>query len=502
MDLVASRLRCGRQAGEITRRCVVALLVAWALWSPSTVSAQLTIEPSSESAKDSSYKFSAEDDALLNEIQKGCFQYFWNEVGHPALLAKDKTTDSVCSTAAVGFQLSSLPIGVERGWITREQGEERAEKILRSLTEREDNKKYGIYLHYIDSGDGGLPDFTKTKHRYEIQASTVDHALLQAGSMTVASYFGGKVAEAANRIIADAQWRAMYDEAAKYLTMGWRAKSDRGVDGPGEISKKHWEWCSDEERLIYFLAVGSPNEAQALEPKTYYHLKRVVKEYKDLPPFVVSWNGSLFTYFFSSCWINYKSYPADNPGLFGEDGPAVQWWENSRRAVVTHRERCREAASRFSTLGENRWGLAPCSFRDDYLVHEVRPNIADKDTWLDGVTAPYAAGSSIMFAPRDCMAALREYRTLRDAKSKPVAWQDPEDGGYGFVDSFSLDPPHGQNETLGVDAGPLLLAIENVRTGLIWQLFMKHEVAQRATARLLWNATLASSANITTQQRK
>ena len=320
--------------------------------------------------------------------------------------------------------------------------------------------------------------------------------------MTAASYFGGEVAEAADKIIANAQWRTMYDESAKFLTMGWGATSDRGVDGPGEISKKHWEWCSDEERLIYFLAVGSPNKDHALEPKAYYHLKRVVKEHKDQPPFVVSWNGSLFTYFFASCWIDYRSVPADNPGAFGEEGPAVHWAENSRRAVLTQRERCREAASRFSTLGENRWGLAPCSFRNDYLVHEVRPNIADKDTWLDGVTAPYAAGSAIMFAPRDCMAALHEYRTLRDAKSKPIAWNDPQEGGYGFVDSFSLEPPHGQNETLGVDAGPLLLAIENVRSGLIWQLFMRHKVAQCATGRLLWNATLASSAGLTTQQKK
>jgi hypothetical protein len=502
MDLVAkcfcARCRCCADA----RLFAIAVVGALAFGRAATVSAQLTIEPSAETLTAWKYSFSDADRALLDEIQKGCFQYFWNEIGRPAMLAKDKTTDSVCSTAAVGFQLSSLPIGVERGWITRAEGEERALKILRSLTERPDNKKFGIYLHYVDSETGGKPDFTKTKHPYEIQASTVDHALLQAGSMTAASYFGGEVAEVADKIIAEAQWRTMYDESAKYLTMGWRATSDLGVDGPGGISKKHWEWCSDEERLIYFLAVGSPNKEQTLEPKSYYHLKRVVKDYKDQPPFVVSWNGSLFTYFFASCWIDYRSFPADKPALFGEDGPAVQWAENSRRAVLTQRKRCREAANRFSTLGENRWGLAPCSFGDDYLVHEVRPNIADKDTWFGGVTAPYAAGSAIMFAPGECMAALREYRMLRDTKSKPVAWKDPQAGGYGFVDSFSLDPPHGHNEVLGVDAGPLLLAIENVRTGLVWQLFMKHKVAQRATQRLLWDTAVASADTLAAQRKK
>jgi hypothetical protein len=89
-----------------------------------------------------------------------------------------------------------------------------------------------------------------------------------------------------------------------------------------------------------------------------------------------------------------------------------------------------------------------------------------------------------MFTPRESLAALREYRNLEGPDGKPLAWRDPEKGGYGFVDSFSLDPPHAHEEQLGIDQGPLLLAIENVRTGLIWDLFMQHEVAQRAVHRL------------------
>ncbi len=68
--------------------------------------------------------------------------------------------------------------------------------------------------------------------------------------------------------------------------------------------------------------------------------------------------------------------------------------------------------------------------------------------------------------------------------ARPLAWRDPVEGGYGFVDSFSLDPPYGHGDNLGIDAGPLLLAIENVRTGLVWRLFMQHDVAERAVKRL------------------
>jgi hypothetical protein len=213
-------------------------------------------------------------------------------------------------------------------------------------------------------------------------------------------------------------------------------------------------------------------------------LKRVVKQHDAMPPYVVSWNGSMFTYFFSHCWIGYRQLAADDPSKFGAEGPAVDWFENSRRAALTHRARCVEVSDKYITLGENRWGLAPCEFRADYLVADVRPNIGDQDNWLGAVVPPYGAGSAIMFTPQESLAALREYRELKGPDGKPLVWRDPAAGGYGFVDSFALDPPHGHEGNLGIDQGPLLLAIENARTGLIWQLFMQHEVAQRAVKRL------------------
>jgi hypothetical protein len=263
--------------------------------------------------------------------------------------------------------------------------------------------------------------------------------------------------------------------------MGWQATSEHGVDGSGELHKNLWEWCSDEERLIYFLAVGSPEAQHALEPASYYRLKRIVKRHADMAPYVVSWNGSLFTYFFAHCWIDYRHFGADDPSEFGAEGPAVDWFENSRRATLTHRARCTDASKEFPTLAENRWGLAPCAFRNDYIVHEVRPNIDDKDIWYGGVVPPYGAGSAIMFMPKESLAALREYKSLRAPDGQPLAWRDPSKGGYAFVDSFSLDPPYGHNENLGIDEGPMLLAIENARTGLVWKLFMENDISKRAS---------------------
>lgn len=429
------------------------------------------------------HEFSEADEALLDEIQLGCFNYFWNVVGEGGCLANDKTSDTVCSTAAVGFQLSSLPIGVERGWITKEAGRERALTILRALTGRTDNKKHGIYLHFVDERTGGQPDYSRTRFPYELTASTVDHALLQAGAMTAAVYFGGDVAEAARPIVEDADWKKMYDPKSGYMTMGWKSATDRGVNGPGKLTEALWKHCSDEERLVAFLAVGAP-PGHAVGPAVYYRLQRIVKQHGDLPPYVVSWNGSMFTYFFSHAWIDYRHLAADDPTQFGETGPSVDWFENSRRATLTHRQRCIEESGQFPNLSENRWGLAPCEFKTDYLVAQVKPNISDTDEWRGAIIPPYGAGSAIMFTPAESLAALREYRSLQGPDGKPLVWDDPAAGGLGFMDSFSLDPPHGHPVRLGIDQGPLLLAIENARTGLIWRLFMQHEAAQRAVERL------------------
>jgi hypothetical protein len=464
------------------------LTTAWAQVAtlpPNTLPATeppIVASPDSLAAWD--YKLTADDEALLDKIERGCFQYFWKEVGHPALLARDKSSDTICSTAAVGFQLSSLPIGVQRGWITRVEGEQRALTILHALVDRQDNKKYGIYFHFIDEDTGGLPDFSKTKYPYELQASTVDHALLQAGVMTAASYFGGDVAKLADQIVRDADWRAFEPDEGGYINFGWHADTNRGVDGPGEMAGNFWQWASDEERLIYFLAVGAPDEDHAASPAAYYRLQRRIKQHRGQPPYVVSWNGSLFTYFFAHCWIDYRHLAADDPNAFDVDEPVVDWFENSRRAMLTQRQRCIEVSHKFPTLAENRWGLAPCTFRDDYLVHEVRPNLSDKDEWYDGVLPPYAAGSAIMFTPVESLAALREYKSLVGPDGRPLAWRDPEQGGFAFVDSFSLSPPYGHDDNLGIDEGPMLLAIENVRSGLIWRLFMQHDVARRAVERL------------------
>jgi len=425
------------------------------------------------------YTFTAEDAVLLDEIQHACFRYFWNEVGRPVPLVKDRLQGPVSSSAAIGFQLSSLPIGVERGWIKREAGQERAVAILRGLLARDDNRKWGVYLHYPDLNTGGL-----SHDGYEIVASTVDHALLLAGALPAATYFGGEVRALVDRMIAETNWQAFAVARQGFVSMGWRPDDPEKLDGPGKFLEWHWYLASDEERLVYFMGAGAPRADYALAPELYYRLERHVKQHGELPPFVVSYPGTLFTYFFSHCWIDYRGLAPDEPERFGVTAPRVDWFENSRRAVLTQRQRCIEAADRYKTLAPDRWGLSACAARDGYIVPEIRPNLADRDEWHEGTVTPYAAGSAVMFAPAEGVAALRAMRHLRGAGGKLLVWRDPQDGGYGLVDSFNLDQNFASDDYVGIDHGPLLLAIENARTGLIWKLFMEHEHAQRSVARL------------------
>jgi hypothetical protein len=424
------------------------------------------------------YRFSDEDNALLNEVQQGCFLFFWREAGKTGL-AKDRRLGPVASIAAVGFQLSALPIGVERGWITRAEGEARARRILQTLLERDDNKKYGLYYHYLDLDTGG-----QSASGYEMVVSTVDSALLMAGAIPAAEYFGGEVNTLVDRLLREADWRPFANGPKGEITMGWEPTDRKQPAGAGSFLDVHWTAMGDEERLVYFMAAAAPGPEHAVDPALYYRIRRMVKQHEQMAPFVVTPQGALFAYLFSHCWIDYRTLGADDPSRLGVSAPRVDWFENSRRAVLTHRVRCHEQAGRFKTLAGEFWGLSACAGRDGYLVPEVRPNEIDKDSWYDGTVAPYASATAIMFTPRESLAAIRAMRELKNAEGKPFVWRDPAAGGYGFVDAFNLDQGFASDDYVGIDEGPMLLGIENARTGLIWKLFMRHPVVRSGVERL------------------
>jgi len=449
------------------------------------------------------FAFSAEDEQLLDEVQRGAFNFLWSEVHPETGLLKDRSSKPIVSVAGVGFQLSGLCVGVERGWITHDQGYGRAVQVLRSLEEHPDNRKAGLFYHFL-LGRSANPDMGPFEH----VVSTIDSAILFSGMLTASSYFKGEVAERADRMFAEADWAffKLGDDVKPwergFISLGWKPADDARPSGDGELLPYGWLDAGCEHRLVTFLGVCAPEEANRLEPALYYRLRRQLGSYADTGPFVyLPWSGALFTSIFSHCWIDYAAMGPDDPARFGvERRPRVDWWENSRRAVNMHRVRAVENPRRLPTLGENAWGLTASDVATGYAVPGLFPRplpttglrpefdiptFKPKESWGDGTIAPYGAGSAVMFEPEAAVAALRHYREVaRRIRGQHPLWQDPAAGGYGFADAYNEGTGWVAPDCVAIDQGPLLLSIENARTGLIWRLFYEHPAIRGGMERL------------------
>lgn len=453
------------------------------------------------------FTFKEDDDRLLDEIQRGAFWFLWRAgEGTKTGMAPDRTSVKFASAAGVGFQLAAMPIGVERGWVTREEAKERALRIVRALEANPDNRKAGLFFHYLDADTAGPVD--------NDVVSTIDSALLFAGIMVAGSYFGGEVATVSDRLVNAADWKFFVLEKPKpdepylkgFVSLGWKPTDFKKPTGEGKLLPYVWGDAGDEQRLVMFLAAGAKPE-QRVDPKLYYRMRRAIGEFGSSGPVCFfPWSGALFTNFFAHCFIDYAGMGPDNPrGAGVERRASIDWWENSRRAVTVQRDKAIANPKHVPTLGENAWGLTACDGAKGYMVPGVFPNLiafsgsvpqvdvstfTPKDDFGDGTVAPYGAGCSIMFQPDAALAALRHYRNLKGSNGEPLVWREPgkdgRSGEYGFRDSFNLGTNWVAPDYVAIDQGPLCLAIENARSGLVWKEFHKHPLAKSAAENLGW----------------
>ncbi|GAB5496025.1 MAG: glucoamylase family protein [Phycisphaerales bacterium] len=450
------------------------------------------------------YTFSSADEELLDLVQRGAFNYLWNEIDPETGMVLDRTGAGFISVAGVGFQLGAICVADSRGWISRKEAEGRVSLIVRSLHGNTDNRPGGVFYHFLEPGSAG-----PSGGAYEQVASTIDTAILFSGLLTASAYFGGEVAELADELVAEANWNLFVDDAHQnahelgFISLGWEKPKDADASFEDGLLPYTWADAGDEQRLTCFIAMCSPKPDHRVSAETYYKLRRTLGDVPEEGEVVwFPWSGALFTSFFAHCWIDYASMGADNPSQFEvENRPRVDWWENTRRHVQLHRQRALAADRPFDGFGENVWGLSACDGEHGYLVPGHFPDLAadqpgeldfdhlkvsQQDDWRDGTVAPYTAGSAIMFEPAASVAALREYRAR--AGGAAGLWQDPGKGGYGFADSFRPTADGGvewvAHDRVAIDAGPLLIAIENARTGMIWKTFGSHAFVRDAENRL------------------
>jgi hypothetical protein len=460
------------------------------------------------------FRFAPEDERLLDEVQRAAFWYLWRCADPVTGMCYDRSSVTFASVAGVGFQLAAIPGAAERGWITRDEGRARALSILKALEAEPTNRKAGLFYHFLDGRTARPID--------NDVVSTIDSALLLAGVLVAGQYFCGEVREVGDRLFEGADWSFFVLRTPQrhepylkdYVSLGWRPRSFKAdPTGEGRLSPYAWADAGDEQRLVALLACAAPREERRVGPENYYRLRRTLGEHasadggRAAPHCWFPFSGALFTDVFAHCFIDYAHQGPDDPARAGvERRPKVDWWENSRRAVDLHRAKAREAgAAGVPTLGEHAWGLTACDAAKGYSVPGVFPRriptegevpqvdfptFVPKDDFNGGTVAPYGAGCAVMFQPGPAVAALRHYRGLKGPDGSPLVWRDPgangETGEYGFRDSFNLGTGWVAPDYVAIDQGPLVLAIENARTGVVWKLFQAHPAVQGAWGRLGW----------------
>ncbi|MEN0021596.1 MAG: glucoamylase family protein, partial [Planctomycetota bacterium] len=406
------------------------------------------------------FDFDADDDAFLEEVSRATFRWMWNSPDvSDAGLIKDRSSGPLVSIAGVGYQMAAIVIGVERGYITRSQGERRATQILEALLRNETNRKAGLFYHFLDEETNG------PRPRGD-GVSTIDSSILFAGVLTAAAYFGGEVEHLGNTMFEAADWTFFLqpdtqpDWVEGMISLLWRP-DDRANDptGPGSLIGPTWLDAMGEQRIIYFLAAAAPNPDHRPDPDLYYRLRRTPAQWEDVGPFLqLPGTGGTFLTFFDQLWIDDASIGEaqgpDRPDLRGFDfRTPTDWWENSRRHAQMHRGKAiNEAPAGFTTLGPDSWGLSasdgPSGYQVPGLLGDVLPVPGaqtnfdlppsfNSDRWLDGTVAIYGAGSMIMFEPDLAISALRNYRSLEASNGQPLVWEDD----FGFKDAFNLHIP-------------------------------------------------------------
>jgi len=379
------------------------------------------------------------DDALLDEIERAAFDFFWNEAGASTGQVKDRAllngndTRTIASIAATGFGLSGLCIAEARGYKKKEEIAERVRGTLRFLWQKLPHE-HGFYYHFIDANNG--------QRLWKCEISSIDTSLLLCGILTARQHFvDAEVQDLATKIYERVDWSWMLN-GGKMFSMGWHPES-------GFLGARWEHYC--ELMMIYLLALGSPTHPVPAE--TWKAWARPTVKFKGIE--YISGNDPLFTHQYSQAWFDFR----------GKRDDYADYFENSAKATAAHKQFCLSLRDEFPDYSDHLWGITASDSAAGYQAWGGPPRLGK----LDGSVVPCAAGGSLPFLYPDCMQVLR---TIRERYSK--AW-----GRYGFVDAFNPLTNWYNPDVLGIDLGITMLMAENQRTGFVWNTFMKNKEAQR-----------------------
>ncbi len=398
--------------------------------------------------------------ALLDTLQHASFNFFWNEANPANGMVKDRSTpSSPASIASMGFGLSAICIGSDHGWITRAQARQRVRTTLQWLYDGPQSSSSGAYTgykglfyHFLDMNSG-----TRT---WDSELSTIDTGLLFAGVIDAMQYFDQPdTDEVAIRALADtlyrrADWKFMRN-LSDGLLMGWK---------PGTNFNGFGRWRGYNEAMVmYILALGHPNPNKTVPASDW--------NYWTGGYFWASWYGYQHVYFqplfghqYSHCWIDFRHIQDQYMRTKG-----ITYFENSRRATMAQIEYAAFNPLHWTGYSDSLWGLTACDGPTGYNARGAPPGMND-----DGTIAPTAAASSLPWAHVE---ALRVMHNLWD-HYRPNIW-----GPYGFRDALNPTVNWYDADHIGIDQGPIVIMIENYRTGAVWNRFMSNPYVQAGLAK-------------------
>lgn len=439
-----------------------------------------------------------DEQSLLEDLSARTFRFFWETANPDNGLIPDRyPTESFSSIAAVGFALTAYPIGVKRGYITRGEARERTLKTLRLFHDMPQGPEpegmigyKGFFYHFLHMDTGARWATT--------ELSTVDTALFVAGALFAQSYFNGdhpdavEIRDLAEKIYARIDWRWSQASSSR-ITLAWRP--ERG------FSAHHWSGYN-EAMIVYLLGLGTPEPEHALEPAAW---QAWTERYDEFWGSHYNQEHLLFSpgfgHQYTHVWVDFRGIQDRYMRQRGLD-----YFENSRRAALAQYAYAEENPMGWRGYGDGVWGLTASDgpgravleyegeqrqFRG-YAARGIGYPSSHSglgSSYDDGTIAPTAAISSIVFTPELSIQGIRE---LRARYGKHIYSE------YGFLDafnpSFTFDvelkrgrviPGFGwvADDYLGIDQGPILLMIENYRSGFVWEVMRSNSHIRRGLRR-------------------
>jgi hypothetical protein len=393
---------------------------------------------------DSTYKFpELTDDALLDLVQQQTLRYFY-DFAHPVSgMARERNSSGeVVTTGGSGFGLMAIVAGMERGFISRQEGIAHFEKVVQFL--ETSDRFHGAWSHWLNGSTGDAYPFSQRDNG----ADLVETAFLVQGLLTVRQYLNPEV--------------TAEKELADRITLLWEAVEwDWFTRGGQEVL--YWHWSPDygwdmnmqirgynEALIVYILAAASPTHT--IDASVYHKgwargggIVNGNSYYGITLPLGYDYGGPLF-------FAHYSFLGLDPRNLSDQYG---NYWEQNVSHTLINRMHAINNPFDYIGYSADSWGFTASDGNEGYSAHSPTND--------RGVITPTAALSSMPFTPAESMDALRHfYYRLGDR-----LW-----GEYGFYDAFNVTADWWANSYIAIDQGPEIVMIENHRTGLLWDLFM------------------------------